>query len=372
MPVHKTKLLVISNGHGEDSIGAALVKHLPQSFAVSAYPTLGGGRAYAGVCEIVGPRAELPSEGWRNVKNSVAKDIAGGGISTIWPGLAFIRRARGQYDRVVVVGDMIGVYGCWITGHRDLVYLDVYKTGFGSPYLSIDKWILRRTTRTMFSRSPALAATLKAAGIDARHVGNIMMDTIPRSGSPVERRRSLGLTILPGSRAHALQNFALQAAALSQLSPELMPDLFLAVAPSLDIAALAAAADLTHQRGVGAGRLTSDTLDITLLPGAAMGDALDASDLVLSQAGTATVQAIGLGRPSITFQTADDRPSRFRQEGRLFGEARQVVTADPEAIAQKLQELLSDTPLRERLASVGRERIGPPGAMDAIIADLLR
>src|SRR5204863_1595179 len=45
--------------------------------------------------------------------------------------------------------------------------------------------------------------------------------------------------------------------------------------------------------------VTGRGLDIALVPGAAMGDAIDASDLVLSQAGTATVQAIGLGRPEI-------------------------------------------------------------------------
>jgi len=144
------KLLIISNGHGEDAIAAQIVRRLPPGFAVEAYPTLGDGRAYAGVCPIVGPRAQLPSEGWRNVKHSVARDISGGGIATIWPGLRFIRAARDAYDRVLVVGDMIGVYGCWVTGHRATTYLDVYKTGFGRGYFAVDKLILKRTARSVF------------------------------------------------------------------------------------------------------------------------------------------------------------------------------------------------------------------------------
>lgn len=365
------KLLIISNGHGEDAIAAQIVHRLPSGFAVEAYPTLGDGRAYAGICPIVGPRAQLPSEGWRNVKHSVARDISGGGIATIWPGLRFIRAARDAYDRVLVVGDMIGVYGCWVTGHRAITYLDVYKTGFGRGYLGVDKLILRRTARTVFCRAAPLAESLKAAGIDARAAGNVMMDTIPRTGLSLPRSRPLGLTLLPGSRAHATINFALQAAALAKLPADTLPDLFLAVAASVDIDQLAAAANLSRAPDAsGLGRLRGGSLEILLVPGAALGDALDASNLVLSQAGTATVQAIGLGRPSITFQTAGDRPSRFRDESRLFGDGRYVVAADPEAIAAALSNLLTDPTDRTRRSTIGRERIGPPGAIDAIIAEL--
>ena len=372
MPSTK-KLLIISNGHGEDAIAAQIVGRLPPGFAVEAYPTLGDGLAYRGICPIVGPRAQLPSEGWRNVKHSVARDIGGGGFATIWPGLRFIRAARDAYDRVLVVGDMIGVYGCWVTGHRAITYIDVYKSGFGRGYLAVDKLILKRAAHTVFCRAARLAESLKAAGIDARAAGNVMMDTIPRIGLSLPRSRPLGLTILPGSRAHATGNLVLQAAALARLPAETLPDLFLVVASSVDIDQLAAAANLSRAPdGSGLGRLRGGSLDMRLVPGAALGDALDASDLVLSQAGTATVQAIGHGRPSVTFQSESDRPSRFRDEGRLFGDGRYVVAAEPEAIAAALSELLTDSAERTRRSTIGRQRIGPPGAIDAIIAELGR
>jgi uncharacterized protein (TIGR03492 family) len=366
--VKPKKLLIISNGHGEDSIGAAIVRRLPSAIAVEAYPTLGDGRAYSGVCSIVGPRAQLPSEGWRNVRNSIARDITGGGIATIRPGLRFIRSTRGRYDRVLVIGDMIGVYGAWITGHRGIVYVDVYKTGFGKSYLAIDKWILRRCAGTVFCRAASLAETLRSSGIDARAAGNVMMDTIPRLGLPVERSRPLAMTLLPGSRAHALRNFALQIEALRRLGRDTLPDIFLAVASSLDIGALAAAAGLTIEDGAMIGH----GLVIDLVPGSAMGDALDVSDFVLSQAGTATVQALGLGRPAITFQSPEDRPSRFRDEARLFDDGRLVVYAEPAAIADAVAHWLADPSEIARRGAIGLERIGPPGAIDAIIAELVR
>lgn len=374
MPAGARRLLFISNGHGEDAIAAAIIRQLPGEFAAEAYPTLGDGRAYDGVCPRVGPRAYLPSEGWRNVRHSVLRDVFGGLFGTLLPGLKFFRSARRGYDRVIVVGDMIGVYGCFLTGVRNILYLDVYKTGYGKTYLPFERAMLRHTAGTVFCRAPSLAATLRAADVDARCAGNVMMDTIPRTGyaAAARRTRPLGLVILPGSRSHAHQNFALQVAALAAVPEALRPDLFLAVAGSLDLATLAAAAGLIHEdraaEGPDRGVLRGRGLVINVLSGAAMGDALDASDLVLSQAGTATVQAIGLGRPAITFQAPGDRESRFRDEQRLFGEARQVVAADSAAIAERLTALLANDTERARLAEIGRERIGPPGAIHEIIA----
>lgn len=351
------RFLFISNGHGEDAIAAQIVRRLPPGTHVSAYPTLGDGSSYEGICPIVGPRATLPSEGWRNTRNSIAKDIGGGGIATIWPGLRFLREARQEYDQVVVVGDMIGVYGAWITGHRDIVYLDVYKTGYAQSYLAIDRWILGRTARTVFCRAPNLAAALQRSGIDARAAGNVMMDTIPRTGLSLERTRPVAITILPGSRAHALENFALQAEALRMIPAEQRPHLFLVVAATVPEAEL---------------RAIAGNLQITYLPGRALGDALEASDFVLSQAGTATIQAIGLGRPAVTFQTATDRRSRFERESRLFGDARIAVEAVPAAIAAAVTEMATNPAERRRRGDIGRERIGPPGAINAIVAELLR
>jgi uncharacterized protein (TIGR03492 family) len=132
---------------------------------------------------------------------------------------------------------------------------------------------------------------------------------------------------------------------------------------------------MTHRQPAGGdpldlGVLEDDALRINLVRGAALGDLLDVSDVVLSQAGTATVQAIGLGKPAVTFRAPADRVSRFQSEQRLFGEARQAVAADPAAIAARLESLLRQPALCGRLGALGRERIGGPGAIDAIISAL--
>ena len=372
------RFLFISNGHGEDAIAAAIVASMPKSAVVEAYPMIGAGNAYAGVCPIVGPRATLASEGWRNVKGSLRRDIATGGLSTVPPALNFLRQIKGKYDRVVVVGDMVGVLACYFTGHRGLYYLDVYKTGAARLYSGPERWTIKQACKTVFCRADNLARSLEHIGVDARSAGNVMMDTIPHGDydAQARRQRPLAVTLLPGSRALTAESFALQVAALRTLPAELRPDVFLAVAGSISVDELAKKAGLKRTtmlsvESADLGELSDGDLTIHMARGGAMGNLLAVSDLVLSQAGTATVQALGLGKPAITFVNPRDRRSRFNDEQMLFGEARTVVPAEAPAVGAALRKLLGDDEERRRLANIGRQRIGGPGAMQAIIEALV-
>lgn len=374
----RSRFLFISNGHGEDAIAAAVAARLPDTVAVEAYPMIGSGNAYAGVCPIVGPRATLASEGWRNVKGSLRRDIATGGLATVPPALDFLRKVKGKYDRVVVVGDMVGVFACYFSGHRGLTYLDVYKTGAARLYAAPERWAIKQACKTVFCRADNLARTLEHIGVDARSAGNVMMDAIPYGDYDARARRSraLAVTLLPGSRALTSESFALQVDALRSLPAEMRPDVFLAVAGSVSVDELARKTGLKRTPMLSAepsdlGELSDGDLTIHMARGGAMGNLLAASDLVLSQAGTATVQALGLGKPAITFVNPRDRRSRFTDEQMLFGEARTVVNAEAPAIGAALRKLLSDDEERRRLGNIGRQRIGGPGAMHAIIDALM-
>lgn len=368
------RVLFISNGHGEDSIAAAMARQMPAGIAIEAYPMIGAGNAFAGVCPVVGPRATLASEGWRNVKGSLRRDIATGGLATVPPALKFLREIRNRYDRIVVVGDMVGVLACYGTGHRDILYIDVYKTGAARLYSGIERWTIKRACQTVFCRADSLAQVLVQQGIDARSAGNVMMDTIPQGDYDAASRRTKqrAVTLLPGSRALTAESFALQVDGLRSLPTALQPDVFLAVAGNINVDDLAKNSGLRRTSLLSAeasdlGELTDGKLTIHMARGSAMGNLLAVSDLVLSQAGTATVQALGMGRPVITFINPRDRRSRFNDEQALFGEARTVVSPDGDAIGGALAHLLGDDDERRRLANIGRQRIGGPGAMAAIV-----
>jgi uncharacterized protein (TIGR03492 family) len=378
-PAGQRRLLVISNGLGEDSIAAAIIARLPASLHAEAYPTLGAGAAFAGLCPVVGPRAELASEGSRVKAGSVARDVASGGLMTIPPGLDFLRRARGRYELVLVVGDFIGVLGCWLTGHAGITWLDVYRTGHGRHYGGVEKAILRRVARTVFCRSPSLAEDLVAARIDGRFAGNVMMDTIARADYAMAARRRHGqaVTLLPGSRANAPAIFAVQAAGLGLLPPELAPDVFLALADGVDGQALAGASGgrfmppAAGSAAADAGTIRVGPLAIHCARGA-LGTLVEGTDLVLGQAGTAVTQAIGLGRPVIHLLDGTERKKRLIEESRMFGPARLTVAAEPQAVAGAMARLLGDGAERARLGAIGMARIGPPGAIAAVIGALAR
>jgi uncharacterized protein (TIGR03492 family) len=234
--------------------------------------------------------------------------------------------------------------------------------------------VMRRVCGTVFCRSPILADQLRPLGIDARAAGNIMMDTIAAGDYDAARRRLRlkAVTLLPGSREATPGNFALQIEALALLPEDSRPDIFVAVAEGIDPAELARATHLFPHVPQGReqsdlGRLSGRGLHVHLARGA-LKPLVEASDLVLSQAGTATVQALGLGRPVITFARDTERMQRFVDENRLFGEARIILPAEAQRIAAEVERLLGDTAERKRLGELGRARIGAPGVIHEIIA----
>ncbi len=372
------RLLFVANGIGEDSIAAEIIRQLPEGFTADAYPVIGPGSAYAGISTIVGPRAFIPSEGCRPEKGSVARDVRGGMLRMVRPAIRFLKAQRGVYDRIVVVGDMVVPAFCLIAGLPIDVYLDVFKVGQAHRYLGIEKWILRRIAKKTFCRDDILAASLRQTGIDAVSAGNVMLDTVPRGDYDLSshRQHPFAVTLMPGSREWTGQSLGLQVEALSLLPPELRPDCFLALAGGIEPARLAAETGLTYapsQSGEpsDAGTLSGRGLTLHLARGV-VGNLIEKSDLVLSQAGTGTQQALGLGKPVVTFNRASNRPKRMRDEQALMGEARRLVPENAEAVAKETERLLRDPELGARLGQIGRERLGGPGTIQAVIAELGR
>jgi len=362
------RVLVISNGNGEDSIGAGLVRRLPNTIACDAYPMLGAGRAYEGACAIVGPRLFLPSEGLRR-RGTLLKDARTGfGIRAT---LRFLRNAARHYEAIVVVGDMVGVIMCWLGGRRVRVYLDVYKSGYANRYSAPERFVLRRTCDLVLTRDERLAEQLRDAGISARFAGNAMMDTLATGQYDARgrRRHSKAIAILPGSRKSIAQNFALQVAALRQVPGVAEIDLFATLATGADIAELAAASGLAFiDDGEGPdslGTLAGDGLKIHLATGS-LGAVVEACDIVLGQAGTANLQAIGLGRPVVSFLAEGARPTRVRRVADMLGESRITVAPDAVALGAAVARLLADDADRARRGAIGRERIGGGGAFAAL------
>jgi len=370
------RILFIANGNGEDSIAAAIIAKLPENILAEAYPVVGAGNAYTNFCPIVGPRSFMPSEGWRHTSGSVARDVKGGMLASIWPAIRFLRQARGRYDKVVAVGDAVTPLLCKLAGLPIDIYLDVFKSGYAHRYSAPERWLIGAIAKKTYCRDTMLAKSLSARGILAMSAGNIMLDTVPYGSYDMakKRKRDLAVTLLPGSRVWTAESLKLQVAALRLLPAELVPDVFVAIAGGIDVVDLAHATGLVHKPSrsknpADLGQLAGEGLVLHLATGA-IGNLIAGSDIVLSQAGTATQQALGLGKPVITFNRADNRPKRMADEQALMGEARILTAPDAAALATALQGLLADSDERTRLGTIGRARLGGPGTLQAVIADL--
>jgi uncharacterized protein (TIGR03492 family) len=82
----------------------------------------------------------------------------------------------------------------------------------------------------------------------------------------------------------------------------------------------------------------------------------------VATAGTATEQLVGLGIPALSLPGPGPQfqwPFARRQSRLLGGAVHPCGTADE--LGQRLEQLLSDPLLRERLGRIGRRRMGPAG-----------
>ena len=369
-----SKLLIISNGHGEDSIAAEIVRRLPKTIEIAAYPTLGDGRAYEGVCPIVGPRRHLPSEGQRRRGSLLRDALAGFGIG---PAMSFMRSEAKNYDAILVVGDLLGVIMCWLSGNRARIYLDVYKSGYANDYSALERWLLRRSAGLVLTRDPILATQLHKARVNARFAGNVMMDTVVTGpyDARSQRRHAKAIAVLPGSRAAMAGNLALQMAALQRVPGIEGIDVFAVLSRAGDAADLDGIAGARFTPGSGRdgdlGLLSDGRVAIHLTTGS-LGAVVSASDIVLGQGGTANLQSLGLGKPVVSFLAEDARETRRRRIAALTGDSRIVTERTPEALAAELARLIVDDADRQRRGAIGRERMGPPGAIAAIIEELTK
>jgi hypothetical protein len=351
-----TRVLFVTNGHGEAAIAARIAEELRAlgPFATDHFPLVGAGFEAAGFSE-VGPRRAMPSGGLVAMGNvrAFGRDLAAGWARLFVAQLAFLSAGTAPYAAVVAVGD---TYGCFLAyrAHRPLVFVGTAKSVYVAPYGPVERRIIG-AARRIFVRDAATAADLRRHGVAAAAPGNVIVDllaTPERHAWPAPVR----LALLPGSRERAYadaERLCTVAAAVAARVPGVA--IALSIAPALDPARFGPL--LARYPSVAAWR-------------GPVGGILAGATLALGQAGTANEAAAACGVPVVAFDIAGDRRSgwyRMRQE-RLLGEALAIVPGEVPAATEAVVALLADAPRRERMGAAGRERMGAPGGARAIAA----
>ena len=392
------RVLLLSNGHGEDLSGALLAAQLiTQGVSVVAMPLVGHGEPYR--------QRNVPLVGKTHAISTGGLGYTSmrGQLLEVWEGqlvhlarqVIELWRRRRQFDLVVAVGDVVPIVGAWLTGRPAAVYLVAYSSHYeGQLRLPWPcGWLLRRgRVRAVWSRDALTAMDLsQQLGREVRFVGNPFFDMAPPGQPARPKGPSQTLALLPGSRLpEALRNLALMLQMVGHL------DARLASAEGLQIkAALVGAlnaenlAPMAHSLGwqlnAAGSAMGRGPWRIALVWGG-FGEILASSDLVLSMAGTATEQAVGLALPVL--QLAGDGPqftAGFAEaQRRLLGDGlfwapgptgSHATLAQTARLAGDLLARLRDPerskPLRQRLEELAQERIGPPGGSQRMAAAII-
>ena len=410
-----SRLLVLSNGHGEDLIALRLIEALhhrrqagaapgAEALSVVVLPLVGEGSAYAaaegqGLLQRVGPRLTLPSGGFSNQSLAGLLADLGAGLGALsWGQARLVRRWGRRGDPVLAVGDLLPLLMAWAAGgpygfvgtpKSDYTWASAPPAGWhGTPLADAyhrlkgsewDPWewglMANRRCRLVAVRDPLTARGLRRRGVVALAPGNPMMDGLADTPLPpwLEGRRRL--LLLPGSRMpEALRNLRRLLAALPS-------------APREPITALLATGSRPHSEEL-AGPLAEagfhpQTVPIGSGAAAAWGrGALEVlhgpagfnawaswGEVGLTAAGTACEQLVGLGIPALSLPGAGPQfqVGFARRQSRLLGGAVRPCH-DAGELRQQVEILLAEPGERRRLGAIGRRRMGPPGGSERLAA----
>ncbi len=310
-----SKILFLSNGHGEDLSGSLLSNAFKKlGHDVSALPLVGNGEAYlkAGV-KVVGRTKSFSTGGmgYTSLKGRILELIQGQIIYLI-KRIYLLLLSSSKYDLLVVVGDVIPIAAAWLTGLPVVTYLVAYSSHYEgklklpwpcSYCLSSDKFL------KVFTRDKLTESDLKRKIFSkVQFLGNPFMDPFLHQTQtlPYHNKR---LGILPGSRMPEVgENLCLILRVIEYISNfkfecnDISFDV--ALVPSLDDYSLK---DIVNSYGWKFCYPTDKEHPLKLIKNNSTVNIyrnsfvriVKSSNVLISMAGTATEQASLLGKPIV-------------------------------------------------------------------------
>lgn len=395
-----TTFRIVSNGHGEDVIGAALGRALGRAAPgaeVVALPLVGAGSAYesAGI-PLRGPRVTLPSGGFMlHSAGYFFADLRAGYLQLTAHQVATLSRTRA--DVIIVVGDvyaqglaalargpfravlqpLVSVHHATSEGAR--TPLNRY---FMERIRYPERALMRHLSDVVYLRDAPTAEWLRRRGLtQATWLGNPIVDRAV--GTPIRGVPELPVVaLLPGTRSHTPRALQTMAAALA-LSPgtlglvawsggalPALPGWTPEAAEASVPPGTAGPAEPAVRGRLAALRHGSSRLWVVE---GRFADVLASSMVAVGTAGTANEQAAATGLPIVSFPVEPHYTRAYlANQRRLLAAALTVVEPDPVAIAAAVRSLLTDERARAAAGAAGRDRLGGPGGSQAIADDILR
>jgi len=389
------RLLFISNGYGEDIIGAYIAKKIHTMYpylTVAAFPTVGRGAFYVKMgIKSAGRGTELPSEGFVRSLKEFFRDVKNGFFSkTLHMGLS-LRNASKGFDFLIIVGDpyLLFFTSLFTRIKKDKkIFVGVQQSewygsrkAFKQHYSAIERVWLRRFAGLIYVRDYKTMEFLRGKRLfSVRCSGNPMMDCFNIHERHVLPGGRKIIGILPGSKQEAYENLTLVFDIITALSVKGEEFIYaIALSPQLD------AVKIQHMFGLlplGTEYLNTEELytiyryektgNRIIISKKAFGDIINESDAVIGLSGTGNEQAAGLGTPVFASWGKGPQITKkfMRAQKKLLGPSLFLYPPDPEMIAQGIIETLGNKALLKNAAENGRMRMRGRGSIEIMAREI--
>ena len=389
------RLLLLSNGHGEDLSGALLGQSLQRcGHQVDALPLVGSGHPYrdVGIPVVLNTREfSTGGLGYTSLQGRLTELIQGQ-VFHLLAGLLRLTRLRRRYSLIVAIGDVIPVMAAWISGRPVATYLVAYSSHYEGR-LNLP-WpcapcLRSRRFRAVFSRDKLSADDLSLQlGRTVQFAGNPFMAPVLTPAPPLPPIDSR-LALLPGSRRPELeQNLRLLLTVIERLPAQRFNDGTLGVDLALiralgdaELEALALADGWCLEKNGTSACLVRGQHRVDVRRGR-FASVLQAADVVISMAGTAAEQAVGLGKPVL--QVAGQGPqftaSFAEAQRRLLGPgvfcaegasgASETLSRSARMALDLLMRSRQDQSLQQLCRQQAENRLGADGGAERMAATI--
>ena len=366
------KILLITNGHGEDAVAARIISRLDMKHInIDVLPIVGRAEAFKDLgVNVIGPKKILPGGGFglRNYSYLI-KDLFSGLIGKVIEQVRTLRKKRWEYALVIGIGDIVPIVYSMITGCK-FIFVGVNKSEYyrklAFNYTGLEKWLLKRFCRLTLTRDKKTADALGHLGINSKYVGNPMMDEVQTIRASeyqkIRKSRKKIIGFLPGTREDAYKNiedFYKIAWQIDQLDKNIK---FIISFPNI----------------LNKKRLSMIKKPVDILVIGDFNKVLKSSDLIIGMSGTGNEQAAGVGLPVIAFPGRGAQfNNRFASgQKQLLGDALLLLPRNSRVIAHEAVSLIYNRKRMAKMGKAGRYRMGKPGASEhiakIIMEDILR
>ena len=357
----KPHIVIASNGYGEDAVGALLAQRIREKFPesdISIFPLVGEGQAYKQAGFNIYPEPSITPSGGV-IKYHIRDlwgDIQSGLLKHIYWQMKSWGTLRGKIRTPLCVGDVYLLINTTLGQGKIPLLMATAKTVYLSGHWRIERFILKYRSGMTWTRDAKTAEELINSGVKARFDGNPIMDLGMNAGSYEERAEksindnTVTVILLPGSRERAYSDVKLLLDTVKILKCETESEyrFILIIAPTLDAARISSCISDDYPK-----------IELSTMP---IAKAAQMADIVLGLGGTANQVCAGYGVPVISIE----EKGKLVQK-KLLGDSELLVPPTPLNLARALISVLRDKELYRHMSETGRERMGGPGAVEAMV-----